>query len=234
MKHIITKASDFAVNRSQFGSRIHTYGAIQEKIARMSMMHYVTESVAYAVSGTMDSGHKDYHLEAAVSKIVGSEAAWFVCDEGIQIMGGMGYMRETGLEKIMRDLRIFRIFEGTNDILRLFIALAGEDWFSRSLRRPCLIWILISGIQYAGGHLQELQKAIKAPMANFSLVFGEVTKRGKSAIGIGKGNRLADFVHPNLSEEANNVCASIDILGASIEKVLMRWAESHHYSRSSL
>ena len=80
------------------------------------------------VSGTMDSGHKDYHLEAAVSKIVGSEAAWFVVDEGIQIMGGMGYMRETGLEKIMRDLRIFRIFEGTNDILRLFIALAGKAW----------------------------------------------------------------------------------------------------------
>ena len=128
MKQIITKASDFAVNRSQFGSKIHTYGAIQEKIARMSMLHYATESLAYAVAGTMDAGHNDYHLEAAVSKIVGSEAAWFVVDEGIQIMGGMGYMRETGLEKIMRDLRIFRIFEGTNDILRLFIALAGKAW----------------------------------------------------------------------------------------------------------
>ena len=45
MKQIITKASDFAVNRSQFGSKIHTYGAIQEKIARMSMLHYVTESI---------------------------------------------------------------------------------------------------------------------------------------------------------------------------------------------
>ena len=45
MKHVITKASDFAVNRSQFGSKIHTYGAIQEKIARMSMLHYVTESI---------------------------------------------------------------------------------------------------------------------------------------------------------------------------------------------
>ena len=54
------------------------------------------------------------------------------------------------------------------------------------------------------------------------MVFGEVTKRGKSAIGIGKGNVLGDFVHPNLSEEASNVCASIDIFGASIEKILMR------------
>merc|ERR1712179_288435 len=52
-----------------------------------------------------------------------SEAAWFVTDEAIQILGGNGYMRALGLEKVMRDLRIFRIFEGTNDILRLMIAL---------------------------------------------------------------------------------------------------------------
>ena len=53
------------------------------------------------------------------------EAAWFCTDEAIQILGGMGYMRDCGLEKVMRDLRIFRIFEGTNDILRLFVALTG-------------------------------------------------------------------------------------------------------------
>jgi very long chain acyl-CoA dehydrogenase len=56
-----------------------------------------------------------------------SESAWYVCDEAIQIMGGMGFMKETGLERVMRDLRIFRIFEGTNDILRLFVALTGES-----------------------------------------------------------------------------------------------------------
>ena len=57
-----------------------------------------------------------------------SEAAWFVADEAIQIMGGMGFMKEPGLEKVMRDLRIFRIFEGTNDILRLFVALTGMGY----------------------------------------------------------------------------------------------------------
>ena len=47
-------------------------------------------------------------------------------DEAIQILGGMGFMKECGLERVMRDIRIFRIFEGTNDILRLFVALTGS------------------------------------------------------------------------------------------------------------
>merc|ERR1712029_987141 len=141
MRTVIQKACDHATNRIQFGSRIDGYGAVQEKIARMSMIHYATESTAYMVAGTMDAGHQDYHLEAAISKIFASEAAWNVTDEAIQILGGNGYMKALRLEKVMRDLRIFRIFEGTNDILRLFVAL--------------------SGIQYAGGHLRELQKAIK-------------------------------------------------------------------------
>merc|ERR1712037_1027484 len=104
------------------------------------------------------------HLEAAISKVFASDSAWFVTDEAIQILGGMGYMKDCGIEKVMRDLRIFRIFEGTNDILRLFVAL--------------------TGIQYAGGHLQELQRAIKNPIGNFGLVFGEVSKRAGHVVGM--------------------------------------------------
>uniref|UniRef100_A0A671W7V6 Very long-chain specific acyl-CoA dehydrogenase, mitochondrial n=1 Tax=Sparus aurata TaxID=8175 RepID=A0A671W7V6_SPAAU len=121
MKGVITKAVDHAANRTQFGSKIHTYGAIQEKMARMTMLHYVTESMAYMISGNMDSGATEFQIEAAISKIFASEAAWTVTDECIQVMGGMGFMKDAGVERVMRDLRIFRIFEGTNDILRLFV-----------------------------------------------------------------------------------------------------------------
>merc|ERR1719486_565573 len=173
-RNAIKKAVEHAITRHQFGGRIDSYGAIQEKIARMSMTHYATESVAYMVSGLMDQGFQDYQLEAAISKVFASEAAWFVTDEAIQILGGMGYMRDCGLEKVMRDLRIFRIFEGTNDILRLFVAL--------------------TGIQYAGGHLRELQKAVQSPISNFGVVLGEVAKRGKGAMGLSQGNPLASHV----------------------------------------
>merc|ERR1719464_977277 len=103
MRSVIAKATDHATNRVQFGSRIDGYGAIQEKIAQMSITHYATESMAYMVAGTMDAGYKDYHLEAAISKIFASEAAWFVTDEAIQVLGGNGYMKALGLEKVMRD-----------------------------------------------------------------------------------------------------------------------------------
>ncbi|TRY78408.1 hypothetical protein TCAL_07844 [Tigriopus californicus] len=199
---VIKKAVEHATQRTQFGSRIDTYGAIQEKLARMAMTHYACESMAYMVSGTMDRGYDDYQLEAAISKIFASEAAWFVTDEAIQVLGGMGYMRDPGLEKVMRDLRIFRIFEGTNDILRLFVAL--------------------TGIQYAGGHLKELQNAVKDPISNFGVVLGEVTKRGRTAIGFGAGNLLSDKVHANLSEPAGNVCKATEAFGGAIEKLLIK------------
>merc|ERR1719200_10857 len=202
MRSVIQKATDHATNRIQFGSRIDGYGAIQEKIAKMSMIHYATESMAYMVAGTMDAGYDDYQLEAAISKIFASEAAWNVTDEAIQILGGNGYMRALGLEKVMRDLRIFRIFEGTNDILRLFVAL--------------------TGIQYAGGHLRELQKAIKNPIGNFGVVLGEVTKRGKAAAGLTAGNLLADQVHPNLAAAAQQVSKNTELFGAAVEAVLIK------------
>merc|ERR1719166_758900 len=190
MRSVIQKATDHATQRVQFGSRIDGYGAIQEKIAKMSMIHYATESMAYMVAGTMDAGHDDYQLEAAISKIFASEAAWFVTDEAIQILGGNGYMRALGLEKVMRDLRIFRIFEGTNDILRLFVAL--------------------TGIQYAGGHLRELQKAIKNPIGNFGIVMGEVSKRAGHAVGLASGTHLAPHVHNNLVQSAALTCKGVD------------------------
>merc|ERR1719325_18300 len=202
MRTVIQKACEHATARVQFGSRIDGYGAIQEKIAKMSMIHYATESMAYMVAGTMDAGYEDFQLEAAISKIFASEAAWFVTDEAIQVLGGNGYMRALGLEKVMRDLRIFRIFEGTNDILRLFVALVG--------------------IQYAGGHLRELQKAISHPISNFGVVLGEVAKRGKGAIGVVNSDQLKDKIHPNLAESAALTCKAIDAFGATIEKVLIK------------
>uniref|UniRef100_A0A672RTF9 Very long-chain specific acyl-CoA dehydrogenase, mitochondrial n=1 Tax=Sinocyclocheilus grahami TaxID=75366 RepID=A0A672RTF9_SINGR len=179
MKGVISKAVDHAANRTQFGNKIHNYGAIQEKMARMAMLQYVTESMAYMVSGNMDSGATEFQIEAAISKIFASEAAWLVTDECIQIMGGMGFMKDAGVERVLRDLRIFRIFEGTNDILRLFVAL--------------------NGFQNAGNQLKSLQKALKNPFGNAGMLASEITKRAKRKAGLGTGLTLQGTVHPELN-----------------------------------
>merc|ERR1711962_1788114 len=202
MRSVIQKATDHATQRVQFGSRIDSYGTIQEKIAKMSMIHYATESMAYMVAGTMDSGYEDYQLEAAISKIFASEAAWNVTDEAIQVLGGNGFMKALGQEKVMRDLRIFPIFAGTNANLRLFVA--------------------YSGIQYAGGHLRELQAAISNPISNFGVVLGGVTKRGKAAAGLSGGNMLADQVHPNLVESSAQISKNVEMFGVAVEKLLIK------------
>ncbi|XP_073993013.1 acyl-CoA dehydrogenase very long chain [Rhodnius prolixus] len=203
MRAVTKKAVEHATTRIQFGRRIDSYGTIQEKLARMAMLHYVTESIAYCLSGNMDSGSVDYHLEAAISKVFASDSAWAVTDEAIQILGGMGFMRETGLERVMRDLRIFKIFEGTNDILRLFVAL--------------------TGIQFAGQHLRELQKAFKMPTAHLSLILEEVTKRGLRSVGLGSTPSLAPHVHSSLLTSASQAAKSIAQFGPAVENILIKF-----------
>ncbi|XP_001984148.2 very long-chain specific acyl-CoA dehydrogenase, mitochondrial [Drosophila grimshawi] len=202
MKKCIEIATEHANNRVQFGQKIKTFGTIQEKLARMNILQYATESMAFMIAQNMDSGSQDYHLETAISKIYASECAWQVCDEAIQILGGMGFMRETGLERIMRDLRIFRIFEGTNEVLRLFVAL--------------------SGVQYAGNHLKELQRAFKNPAANLGFIFKEASRRATSTIGLG-GTDLSANVVPELQESAKKTAACIDLFGKTTEEVIMKY-----------
>ncbi|XP_067138538.1 very long-chain specific acyl-CoA dehydrogenase, mitochondrial [Centruroides vittatus] len=206
MRKAIEKAVDHATTRVQFGNKICTYGTIQEKLARMAMKHYITMSMTYAVSGLLDQEIKDCQLEAAISKVFGSESAWYVVDEAIQVLGGMGFMKEAGLEKMLRDLRIFRIFEGTNDILKLFVAL--------------------TGLQYAGGHLKELQNAMKNPAANLGLILDEGVKRMKQAVGLSSNISINEFVHPNLHSSTNLVGRSIEQFGSSVEYLLMKYKKN--------
>lgn len=78
MRAVSKKAVDHATTRMQFGHRLDSFGSIQEKLARMAMLHYVTESIAYMLSANMDSGSIDYHLEAAISKVVPIKSLQYV------------------------------------------------------------------------------------------------------------------------------------------------------------
>jgi len=125
MKTCIALAAKQANERKQFGRSIAEFGLIKKKIAGMAVDCFAAESAVWMVAHYIDSGHQDYSTEAAMSKVFASEAMFRVADEALQIAAGNGYMQEFPYERIMRDSRILTIFEGTSEILRLFIALSG-------------------------------------------------------------------------------------------------------------
>ena len=88
---------------------------------------YTAEAAVTMVGGLIDAGYKEYQVEAAISKVYATECLWRTADEALQIAGGNGFMREYPYERIVRDCRINRIFEGTNEILRLLIALTAMN-----------------------------------------------------------------------------------------------------------
>ncbi len=127
MKHLIELSTRQANERKTFGQPISSYGLIKEKVGQMVVDCYTSEAVVTMVGGLIDGGYEEYAVEAAISKVYATECLSRSADEALQIAGGNGFMREYPYERIVRDSRINRIFEGTNEILRLFIALTAMN-----------------------------------------------------------------------------------------------------------
>lgn len=134
MKKLISLATRQAKERVQFGKPIAEYGLIKQKLGHMVVDCYATESAVNMVNHLIDSGSQEYAVEAAITKVFGTEALWRTADEALQIAAGNGFMKEFPYERILRDARINRIYEGTNDILRLFIALTAMNEVGSELK----------------------------------------------------------------------------------------------------
>jgi alkylation response protein AidB-like acyl-CoA dehydrogenase len=114
-------ALKYAIERQQFGRPIADFQAIQFKLADMVVKIYTMEQIVYDCAKKVDRG-ENATLESSIVKLYCTDAASEVIDEAIQIHGGMGFSRELPLERMYRDARVTRIFEGTNEIQRHVIA----------------------------------------------------------------------------------------------------------------
>jgi acyl-CoA dehydrogenase family protein 9 len=120
--------------REQFGRPLCEFELVQEKIGWMVAFTFGLESMAYLTCGLVDQGVPDYSLESAICKVSGTEFMWYAANRALQLKGGEGYMRTEPYEKILRDIRIFPIFEGANDVMRAFIALSGMKPLGEKLK----------------------------------------------------------------------------------------------------
>ena len=124
-KGLLDRAIAHVKERRQFGHPLADFELVQDKIGWMVSYLFGLESMCYLTCGLVDAGVPDYSLESAICKVSGTEFLWYAANRVLQLKGGEGYMRTEPYEKILRDIRIFPIFEGANDVMRAFIALSG-------------------------------------------------------------------------------------------------------------
>ncbi|MFH1103195.1 MAG: acyl-CoA dehydrogenase family protein [Pseudomonadota bacterium] len=161
-KVAIAEASKYANTREQFGKKICSFGMIKNKLANMSIRAYMAESMVYRMAASLEDIFSkvgaeerkqpevnartisEYAIECSIAKVFGSEVLDYCADEVLQIHGGNGYTAEYQAERMYRDARINRIFEGTNEINRLLIS---GTLFRRAMQGKLAIFDAVSKVQ---------------------------------------------------------------------------------------
>jgi acyl-CoA dehydrogenase family member 9 len=133
-KRVLDLAIQHVKERRQFDTPLAEFELVQDKIGWMVSYLFGLESMAYLTTGLVDAGVPDYSVESAICKVAATEFTWYQVNRALQLAGGQGYMRDEPYEKILRDLRIFPIFEGANDVMREFIALSGIQPLGEELK----------------------------------------------------------------------------------------------------
>lgn len=208
MKKVIQAAVQHAKSRQQFGKNISEYGLIQQKLGHMIVECYASEAVVSMVGGLSDRGYQDYAVEAAISKVFATECLWRTIDESLQVAGGTGYMSEYPYEKVMRDCRINRIFEGTNDILRLFIALTAMNDVGAQLKEVA----------------HSLGSVLQEPIKGFGVLSEYARKRVSYATGIGRATMSK--AHPVIKDQKEVFEDCTKGLASFVDKLLRKYGKN--------
>jgi alkylation response protein AidB-like acyl-CoA dehydrogenase len=214
--------------RRQFGMPLADFELVQEKIGWMVSHTFGLESMAYLTTGLVDAGVPDYSLESAMCKVAATEFMWYAANRALQLKGGAGYMRDELWEKMLRDIRIFPIFEGANDVMRAFVALSGMKPLGEKLQELGDINLrdAIGSIGVLADYVQErIQRELRPDqvtmahdeLAELAKPVGDQVKRLRDVSEAQlrthkKDIALKQFVQKRLSDAVSDVFGQIAVL----------------------
>jgi alkylation response protein AidB-like acyl-CoA dehydrogenase len=115
-------ARDYLLERRQFGQRLADFQALQFKLADMATDLDAARLLLWRAATSLDAGAADATLHCAMAKRLATDVGFRVADEALQLHGGYGYLKDFGIERYLRDVRVHQILEGTNEIMRVIIA----------------------------------------------------------------------------------------------------------------
>ena len=116
------RARDYLLERRQFGQRLADFQALQFKLADMATDLDAARLLLWRAATSLDAGAADATLHCAMAKRLATDVGFRVADEALQLHGGYGYLKDFGIERYLRDVRVHQILEGTNEIMRVIIA----------------------------------------------------------------------------------------------------------------
>jgi alkylation response protein AidB-like acyl-CoA dehydrogenase len=202
-KRTLIQMASYAEQRVQFGHPLADFEITQRKLSRIASEIYASDSMLGVLASLVDRGDNDFSLEAACAKVFASEMVWRAADEMVQLAGGRGYVKPYPYERILRDSRINRIFEGANEVLRLFIAL--------------------NGVQAPAEALKEVGSALRRPLRNLGLLSGYATSRVK--LRFGQTSTLDIELHDRLKKHKEYFEQHVAELGSATDRLIIRHRE---------
>jgi alkylation response protein AidB-like acyl-CoA dehydrogenase len=199
-KALLGEFTGYAAQRVQFGKPLADFEITQRKAASLAADVYAADAMVGLLAAAMDRPGEDCAMEAAICKVFCSELIWRSADEMVQLAGGRGYVKPHPYERWLRDARINRIFEGANEILRLFISL--------------------NGIQGPAEKLAALGSALRTPLKSWGMMAEFAADRVKGIFGA--SDRFETPFHPRLSGHAQYFEKHVTELKAAVDAAVTK------------
>jgi acyl-CoA dehydrogenase family protein 9 len=200
-KRLLGEMATYAEQRVQFGHPLAHFEITQRKMSQLAAGIYACDAMLGVLASLADHGGSEFSLEAACAKVFSSDLIWGATDEMVQIAGGRGFVKPFPYERFLRDARINRIFEGANEVLRLFIAL--------------------NGVQSPAESLKEVGTALRRPLRHLGLLSGYAASRIRSRLGASA--TLDAPLHPRLGKHKSYFEKHVSELKNSTQRTIMRY-----------